>query len=219
MAVARRIVTYPVTRAALVTLAAAIPGLLTLFATFPSVASSFLSIAWKVAMLGVLVAAVRTFEHRRPDRADVGLVADAGDGDKNRAPIALIGAIAMLGLAMFWDSIPGLNELAPAGSGESYDAQALTTGVLILELVVRYPIGVLSEEMFFRGFLQPRIATAAPIVTGVLFALYHLQQFETIPSLVPFGIALGLLRWWTGNIWTGVAVHYGGNAMFILSLR
>jgi membrane protease YdiL (CAAX protease family) len=219
MVVEQRVPAYPLPRAVLVTLAAAVPGLITLLAEFPSFASSLGSIAWKIAMLAVLVAAIRIFERRRPVRADVGLVVDAGDGDKSRAPVALIGSIAMLGIAMFWSEIPGLRELAPAGEGESYDAQALTTAVLVFELAVRYPIGVLSEEMFFRGFLQPRIAVAAPVVTGVLFAIYHLQQFETIPSLVPFGIGLGLLRWWTGSIWAGVAVHYLGNAMFILSLR
>jgi membrane protease YdiL (CAAX protease family) len=212
-------VTYPIPRAVALTLIAGVFGLITLPAEFPSVGSSLLSMAWKVGMLGVLVVAVRMFEHRRPNRADVGLVADAGDGDKRRAPVALVGSAAMLGLAMFWSQVPLLKELAPAGEGSSYDAGTVTTGLLVLELAVRYPIGVLSEEMFFRGFLQPRIAVAAPVVTGVLFAIYHLQQFETIPSLVPFGIALGLLRWWTGNIWTGAAVHYAGNAIFILSLR
>ena len=57
------------------------------------------------------------------------------------------------------------------------------------------------------------------MVTGVLFAVYHLQQYETIPSLIPFGIALSLMRWWLGTIWPGVVFHYAGNAMFILSLR
>jgi membrane protease YdiL (CAAX protease family) len=48
----------------------------------------------------------------------------------------------------------------------------------------------------------------------LLFAGYHLQQAETIPSLVPVGISLGLLRWWRGSVWTAALVHYLGNAAF-----
>ena len=211
---------YPLRRAAGLTLAAGVAGLPTLLARFPSVQSALLSLPWKAVTAGLIVFAVRRFEHRAPNRADAGLVANAGDGNKDRAAVALAGSAAMLGLAMFWSEIPVLKELAPAGDASSYgDTAELTTGLLVLQLAVRYPITVLAEEMFFRGFLQPRIATAAPVVTGVLFAAYHLQQFETIPSLIPFGIALGLLRWWTGSIWPGAAVHYAGNAIFIWSLR
>jgi membrane protease YdiL (CAAX protease family) len=211
---------YPLPHAAGLTLAAGVAGLPTMLARFPSVQSSVLSLVWKTATALLIVFAVRRFEHRRPTRADAGLVSNAGDGSKERAPVAIAVGAAMFALAMYWSVIPGLKELAPAGDVTSYgDTAKLTTGLLVLELAVRYPATVLAEEAFFRGFLQPRIAFAAPVTTGVLFAAYHLQQFPTIPSLIPFGVALGLLRWWTGSIWPGVAVHYGGNAMFILSLR
>jgi membrane protease YdiL (CAAX protease family) len=212
--------TYPVPRALGLTLVAGLFGLPTLLFAFPGYAISIAGIGWKVATILVAIVAVRMFERRRATRTDLGLVANAGDGDKGRAGVALIGAAAMLALAMFWGEIPGLRELAPAGDATSYGETAkLTTGLLIFELLARYPFQVVAEEAFFRGFLQPRVALAPPVTVGVLFALYHLQQFGTIPSLIPFGIALGLLRWWTGSIWPGVAVHYLGNAMFIMSLR
>ena len=211
---------YSFPRALGLTIVAGLFGLPTLLFTFPSVANSLVGIGWKVTTLLTLVVAVRAFERRRATRADGGLVVNADDGRKDRAGVALAGAAAMLGVAMFWGQIPGLRELAPAGDAASYGETAkLTTGLLLLELLCRYPFQVVAEEAFFRGFLQPRMRIAAPVTTGVLFAAYHLQQVETIPSLIPFGIALGLLRWWTGSIWPGVGLHYLGNAMFILSLR
>ena len=156
--------TYPVPRALGLTIVAGLFGLPTLLFAFPGVAVSIAGIAWKVATLLTMVIAVRVFEHRRAARADAGLVADAGDGRKDRAVPALLGAAAMLALAMFWSEIPGLRALAPAGEASSYGETAkLTTGLLLLELLGRYPLQVVAEEAFFRGFLQPRMSVAAPV--------------------------------------------------------
>ena len=177
---------------------------------FPSFPISLAIIGWKVATVAVMLLAFRRWN---------GELIPTEPARHDRAPVALVGIVALMALSFFWDAIPGLRELSGAGSGSSYEAGEVTTAILAFELLVRYPITVLSEEAFFRGYLQPRIAFAAPVVTGVLFALYHLQQYETIPSLIPFGIALSLMRWWLGNIWPGVVFHYAGNAIFILSLR
>jgi membrane protease YdiL (CAAX protease family) len=210
--------TYPVALALGLTLAAGLLGLPTDAFRFPSFPASLTSIGWKIGTIGVMVVAIRVFERRRPTAEDAGLVPVRAVALRDRARIALPGVIAMVLLSFAWSSIPGLRELASSGSPSSYDAGKLTAGIFAFELLVRYPIGVLAEESFFRGFLQPRIAVAAPVITGLLFGLYHLQQWQTIPSLIPFGIALGLLRWWLGNIWPGAAFHYLGNALFLLSL-
>jgi membrane protease YdiL (CAAX protease family) len=192
------------------TLIAGVFGLPTLLFDYPSFPFSLVGIGWKIATVGVMLLAARRWN---------GDVIPTEPARRERAPIAIIGVVALTALSFSWDSIPGLRELSAAGSAASYDAGGFTTAIVVFELVARYPATVLAEEAFFRGYLQPRITSAAPVVTGVLFALYHLQQFETIPSLIPFGIALGLLRWWLGTIWPGVVFHYAGNAIFILSLR
>lgn len=192
------------------TLVSGVFGLPTLLFDFPSFPFSLVGIGWKLATVGVMLLAFRRWD---------GVLIPTEPWKRERTPIALLGIVAMLTLTFAWETIPGLRELSPAASGSSYDTGELTTAILVFELVIRYPITVLAEEAIFRGYLQPRIAVAAPVVTGVLFGLYHLQQVETIPSLIPFGIALGLLRWWLGTIWPGVVFHYAGNAMFILSLR
>ena len=209
---------YPLPLAVTLTLLAGVAGLPTGILRFPSYASSLAGIGWKAATVVVMLAAVRVFEKRRATLADTGIVPVRATPARHRGRVAIPVAVAMVALTAAWSAIPGLRNLDASGSAASYDAGMLTTGLLLFELLVRYPIGVLTEEAFFRGFLQPRIAAAAPVVSGVLFALYHLQQWQTIPSLIPYGIALGMLRWWLNSIWPGVGLHYAGNALFILSL-
>jgi membrane protease YdiL (CAAX protease family) len=201
------------------TIAAGLFGLATLRFDFPGYAFSLAGIGWKTATVAVMVVAVRLLEHAWPTAESVGLTPVVPKVHAGRTAIALPAIIVLTLVAMFWSQIPGLKSLSAAGEGSSYEAGALSAGVLAFELLARYPLQVVVEEVFFRGYLQPRLTVAAPVTVGVLFALYHLQQWKTIPSLVPFGIALGLLRWWLGSIWPGVAFHYVGNALFILSLR
>lgn len=209
---------YPVTRAIALTLIAGLLGLPVGLFRFPSFPASLTTIGWKIGTIAVMAVAVLLFERRRIDPHVAGLIPLRARPRPERGRIAIPTVVGLVLLTFAWGSIPGLRELASSGSGSSYQAGTLTTAVLVFELLVRYPITVLSEETFFRGFLQQRISVAAPVVTGILFAVYHMQQWQTIPSLIPYGIALGLLRWWLGTIWPGAALHYAGNAIFIFSL-
>lgn len=92
----------------------------------------------------------------------------------------------------------------------------ITASLIAFQLLVRIPLTVLTEEVLFRGYLQPRAGRGAPVKIGVLFAFYHLGQWWTIPELIPFGIAFGLIRWWTGTIWVGVGAHYVSDALYLL---
>lgn len=210
---------YPLGRALALSLLAGLAGLLTLPFGFPSFPFSISTIVWKLVMVAVMTAAIKRFEGATIDARSSGIVPVRPAPRRDRTLVAIVGIAAMLALTFSWDNIPGLRDLSAADDPESYAAGKLTAALLVFELAVRYPIGVVVEETFFRGFLQPRIAAAAPLVSGILFAIFHLQQWQTIPSLIPFGIALGLLRWWLGSIWPGVLFHYAGNAMFILSLE
>ncbi|MEX2538559.1 MAG: CPBP family intramembrane glutamic endopeptidase [Actinomycetota bacterium] len=205
--------------ATILTLLAGLLGLPTLIFDFPSIGLSLVEIGWKIATVTVMIVAIRKLEHGPLTAETVGLTPVAPKARNDRTAIALPAIIGLTLIAMFWAQIPGLKSLAAAGSASSYEAGTISGGLLLFELLGRYPMQVVAEEVFFRGYMQPRLTVAAPVLGGVLFALYHLQQWQTIPSLIPLGIALGLLRWWLGSIWPGVAFHYLGNAMFILSLR
>jgi membrane protease YdiL (CAAX protease family) len=73
----------------------------------------------------------------------------------------------------------------------------------------------LVEELFFRGFLQPRVGIG---VSTLLFVLAHLSYDQpfmlfgiTILSLVFAGLV-----WWRQNVWPAVAAHFLFDAVQLL---
>jgi membrane protease YdiL (CAAX protease family) len=212
------VMTYPLPRAVLLTVLAGVSGVYVAFFRFPSFPNSLATIAWKLATVAVMVVAVRRFEGRPVTRADAGITPVKPVFSAARTKVAVPALAVLMTLSFAWTSIPGLKSLSASTSGSSYEAGSVGLGILLFELIVRYPITVVVEETFFRGFLQSRLTLAPPVTAGVLFALYHLNQWQTIPSLIPYGIALGVLRWWCGSIWVGAGMHYLGDALFLLSL-
>src|SRR5918994_3668127 len=98
-------------------------------------------------------------------------------------------------------------------------ARFSTANMLIMwvfGLIVNVIAGPVVEEMYFRGYLLPRISRLgawAPLLNTVLFSLYHFFS--------PFGIIsriIGLLpmiyaAWWKKSIYVSMAVHVLGNAL------
>jgi hypothetical protein len=100
-----------------------------------------------------------------------------------------------------------------------------TTGALLLTwglgLVLNAFAGPVVEEMYFRGYLLPRISRFgawAPVMNAVLFSLYHFftpwQNVGRILGLLPMVYAV----WWKRDIRIGIAVHVLGNLFSMLAL-
>jgi membrane protease YdiL (CAAX protease family) len=77
------------------------------------------------------------------------------------------------------------------------------------------------EELIFRGVLYEAVvaergAAVAVGVTAVLFGLGHMRGYPPgLPGAVlagGYGVALGLLRWWTGGLGLAVAAHVCADA-------
>jgi hypothetical protein len=71
-------------------------------------------------------------------------------------------------------------------------------------------IGPVVEEMYFRGYLLPRLARhgkATPWINLGLFTLYHLWQPWLYPTVFVALAALVLPVWWTRNLRIGVLIH------------
>jgi len=77
------------------------------------------------------------------------------------------------------------------------------------------------EELIFRGLFWEIVAkewnaVVALVVTAILFGLGHLHGYP--PGLLGvvlaslYGVALGLLRWWTGGLALAVACHVCADA-------
>lgn len=129
-----------------------------------------------------------------PREIGVGLVLGVG------AWIGVLAAALALGLSMYFlggqDSLP---KSPPA-------VLPWIAGLpLVLRLLLSLSAG-LAEELFFRGFLQPRVGI---VLSTLCFSLAHLSYGQ--PFLL-FGVTLlsliyGLLVRWRQNLWPAIAAH------------
>jgi uncharacterized protein len=96
----------------------------------------------------------------------------------------------------------------------------------VIGLIVNGLAGPIVEELYFRGYLLPRLAQfgrLAPLLNVVLFSLYHFwtpwQNLSRILLLTP----LVYVVWWKRNILVGIIAHctinlIGWTLTFALSL-
>jgi membrane protease YdiL (CAAX protease family) len=98
---------------------------------------------------------------------------------------------------------------------------------LILVAVFGLTIGPLSEELAFRGFLQPLLVRSLGVIPGILaaavpFGLLHFQEYgnswrhAVLISLA--GAAFGAIRHVTGSTRASTLMHASYNAVFFFAL-
>ena len=80
----------------------------------------------------------------------------------------------------------------------------------IFGLVLNGVIGPIVEELYFRGYLLPRISRLkwwSPLINALLFSLYHFftpwQNPARILALLPMTYAV----WWKRNIYLSIFMH------------
>jgi len=96
---------------------------------------------------------------------------------------------------------------------ENYTKSALLL-TAVLNMVLNGLLGPIVEELYFRGYLLPRISRLgawAPLINILLFSLYHFftpwQNLGRILAFMPLYYAV----WWKKNIYLGMIVHCAGN--------
>lgn len=80
----------------------------------------------------------------------------------------------------------------------------------------------LTEELFFRGYLQRNLSRAIKgpwlfVLTGTIFGLFHFNPFQA-SGLIILGIYFSFLVWITRSLWTGIIAHFVNNFMAALVL-
>jgi membrane protease YdiL (CAAX protease family) len=130
----------------------------------------------------------------------------------------LLLAIALVGVLLAFDL--GLNSawerLDPSGYGSLVQVtQQLYGGLMSVggAIVLGLSAGI-SEELLFRGAIQPRLGL---LLAAGLFAIGHLQYGMTIATLEVFviGLVLGFVRN-RANTTTAILIHAGYNAAGVL---
>jgi membrane protease YdiL (CAAX protease family) len=86
----------------------------------------------------------------------------------------------------------------------------LLANMFLIGIIIDGIIGPTLEELFFRGYLLPRMAYLkgwAPVVNGAFFGLYHFWQPHNLIALIIVGIILSYIVWKTKNVYLGIALH------------
>lgn len=103
-------------------------------------------------------------------------------------------------------------------AGQYRDPAGFDRSWLILTWVVGAGIGSVAipvaEELYFRGYLLPRLGRLgawAPLVNTVLFAVYHFAQPWLIPTRILATAPLFYAVWWKRNVTLAIAVHVALN--------
>jgi hypothetical protein len=105
--------------------------------------------------------------------------------------------------------LPGWFFLQRIESYAGYSRSVLQT-VLIVNLLLNGLAAPLVEELYFRGFLLPRLAGLgrwAPLVNALLFTLYHFWQLYAYPSIFLTLLPLIWLTWRKQNIYLAIFGH------------
>lgn len=94
----------------------------------------------------------------------------------------------------------------------------LPTGLLVLGLGAGT-----CEEIFFRGYMQTRLAARAGpalavLITALLFGVAHLDWIQS-PAAAGMGLYLGWIRQRSGSVWPAVAAHAVNNAAWLILAR
>ena len=133
-----------------------------------------------------------------------------------------LAAVAYFIITALYASLLGLHgsEQLPSGLGSTSDTAAMVAVAVFVTVIA--PI---CEELFFRGFvfgvLRSRLAPrawgpwVAAIATGVLFGGAHVGSapVEYLVPLAFLGFVLCILRWRTGSLYPGMALHSINNSL------
>lgn len=117
-----------------------------------------------------------------------------------------------------WMPAWAINPL-PEDIGDTASGTVLMITALGL-LLVNVLAGPLVEELYFRGYLLPRLSRLgawAPLVNISLFSLYHLWKPWDLLALIVILTPMAYAVWYTRDIRVGIAVHVGLNGMGYLT--
>lgn len=121
-----------------------------------------------------------------------------------------IGVIAVIAVLSY--AVQGLQVEIP----ENERALEIARSVTVLGAFGIAIGAAISEEVFFRGFLQPRVGLLGQ---ATLFALAHLSYVNVLEVVVTFVLALlfGLIYRATGNLLAPMAGHFLFNLLMLLA--
>jgi len=147
--------------------------------------------------------------------------------------LAVLGVVLLQPFLFTFMEVIGfaLERMGPLGQGLLEGQEALEAFLLFLTrwdgpfdflfvLVMIAVVPALTEELFFRGYVQRSYALSigplpAMLVTGVVFAMFHMSPVNFLPLML-MGWFLGWVLWKSGHLLVAMAVHFTNNFLSLL---
>jgi hypothetical protein len=136
-------------------------------------------------------------------------------------PVLVIGVLA---LSQALDALAVLLELQGRGALPKLRQlmRGLPPGSLALMAAVMGLAPGLSEELVFRGYMQPRLierwgGARGVAATALLFGALHLDPVQA-PMAAVLGLYLGHVAWRANSVWPAVVCHVANNVVATLSM-
>ena len=151
--------------------------------------------------------------------------------------VSLVIIIAFTGLFLS-GSLAEVNELIPISKGlrayfqkleDSYAEQMMamvqikSVADYLLALVIIALVPAIVEEVFFRGAVQQLFTSwfkkswVGILITSIIFSAIHVSYFGFLPRAM-LGVVLGLLFYYSKNIWMNILAHFLNNGIAVSQL-
>ncbi|HSK91813.1 MAG TPA: CPBP family intramembrane glutamic endopeptidase [Euzebyales bacterium] len=111
-----------------------------------------------------------------------------------------------------------LLQFAIVEEGEPPTSGALVAFVLIA-FVCNGVLGPITEELYFRGHLLPRLAPYgrwAPVINTVLFGIYHFFMPWRYPAIILGFLPITWMAWRERSVYVSIAAHVTINMITVL---
>jgi len=139
--------------------------------------------------------------------------------------------VILLGILLVWPVlhiawVTGTAELFGASFGQHVRLSPFMSQTAVAAWLAYLAIlAPVAEELLLRGEAFARAQSAvgpvgAILVTAIIFAAAHISSWGLARpvSLLPLAFALGWLRWRTGRLWPGIALHGWSNLALVTYL-
>jgi membrane protease YdiL (CAAX protease family) len=113
-------------------------------------------------------------------------------------------------LSTFFQWLPGYFQVGAILENPALYSRGIRFSVWILALIFGSLLGPFVEELYFRGFLLPRmtyLGWGAPLVASLLFVVYHFWSPWLIPLRLLAIAPMVYFVWWKKNIFIGAIAH------------
>ena len=136
--------------------------------------------------------------------------------------------IAWISLLERWviDRLPSwvpesIRQFAQTSAEGDLPSAGVVAALLVIAFVFNGLLGPMTEELYFRGYLLPRIdryGVWAPVLNTFLFSIYHVWTPWRWPQILVGFLPLALAAWRTRSIYVSMTAHVTINIVFLVML-